>query len=183
LVFILGVVREEWRREREEVGILRLLLAEIEYNVAVVQTLEHWKTAEVVNIDMRLLPHLKVEVWHSVRVRAAQLLPAGLTMTLNDYYSPLGNLISLREVQEDPKKLDLSNHLTMNTLTRLAERKYTGPPILYMDYAILALDAQNVAHSKIADGLALPWWRRYPLTGRVVDLVASAFRSRKGTRV
>ena len=121
---------------------MRLLLAEIEYNVAVVQTLEHWRTAEVVNIDMRLLPHLKVEVWHSVRVRAAQLLPEELTTTLNDYYSPLGNLISLREVKEDPKKLDLSNHL-MNTLTRLAERKYTGPPILYMDYAILALDAQT----------------------------------------
>jgi hypothetical protein len=180
LVFILGVVREEWRRDREELALLRLLLAEVEHNVAVVQTLENWRGTEP-SIDMRLMPLMKSEVWHDVRVKAAQLLPAELTAVLNDYYSPLDNVLAIRELQEDRKKLDLSSHVMMEALGRLANQ-YEGPPILSVDYALLTLQAQTSTRNKIADRLALPWWERYPLSGRVVTLVATALRSRKAAR-
>jgi hypothetical protein len=176
LVFVLGLVREKWRSDREQVGILRLLLAEIHHNIAVVQTLEHWRGA-VLNIDVRLLPRMKAEVWRDVRVRAAQLLREKLITTLNDYYSPLDNVITLREVQEDPTKLDLSNNVMMDALGKQAERQYTAPPILYVDYALLALQAQNVARKQVEDQLARPGWARYPLTGRVIGF---AIRSRTG---
>ena len=180
LVFVLGILRQEWRDDREGVGILRLLLAEVEYNVAVVQTLEYWRTADVVSIDMRLLPHMKAEVWRDVRVRAAQLLPKELTATLNDHYSPLDNVIAIREVQEDPKKLDLSSHVMMNALGKQADLNYTGPPVLYVDYALLALETQNVARRQIEDHLSLPGWKRYSLTGRVVEFALRRRTARNG---
>lgn len=130
---------------------------------------------------MRLMPRMKVEVWHNVRVRATQLLPEELTTTLNDYYWPLENVVAVRELQKDPKKLDVSSHIVMEALGRQANQ-YKGPPILSVDYAIHALQAQNVAQRKIADRLALPWWERYPFTGRVVDLVAFVLRGRKVDR-
>jgi hypothetical protein len=78
-------VREEWRRDREQGARLRLLLAEVEHNVAVVHTLDHGR-GKAPPIDMRLVPRMKAEVWHDVWVRAAQLLPGELTTALNDYY-------------------------------------------------------------------------------------------------
>jgi hypothetical protein len=180
LVFVLGLLREEWRSDREQVALLRLLLAEVEHNVAVVQTLEHWRGSDP-PIDMRLMPIIKSEVWHDVRVRAAQLLPEELTTVLNDYYSPLDNVLTIRELQEDRKKLDLSSHVLMEAIGRLA-KQYEGPPILSVDYALLTLQAQTATRNKLADQLALPWWKRYPLTGRVVDWMALALRSRKVDR-
>jgi hypothetical protein len=78
-------VREEWRSDREQVALLRLLLVEVEHNVAVVQTLDHGR-GFAPPIDTRLMPRMKAEVWHDVWVRAAQLLPGELTTALNDYY-------------------------------------------------------------------------------------------------
>jgi hypothetical protein len=97
---------------------------------------------------------------------------------VNDYYSPLDNVLTIRELQEDRKKLDLSSNVMMEAIGRLA-KEYEGPQILSVDYALLALQAQTVTRNKLADRLSLPWWNRYPLTGRVVNLLVSALRNRK----
>jgi hypothetical protein len=166
LVFVLGTLGTVLRRDREQVGILRLLLAEIHHNIAVVQTLGHWRGA-VLNIDARLLPRLKAEVWRAVRVRGAQLLPEELTTTLNDYYSPLDNVITLQNLKEAPGELDLSNDVMMQALGQLAQPQYAGPPFLYEDYALYALEAQNTARQQVEDHLASPLKRHPWLTGRV----------------
>jgi len=172
LVFVLGVVREEWRRDREAVGILRLLQAEIEHNITTAQTLEYWRYAEAVKIDMRILPRMKVEVWHDVRVRAAQLLPEALIQALNDYYSPLANVLTLSDLQEDPKNLDISNDVILNAIGKLRDPDYKAPPILYLDYAVLVLEAQNKVRDQVVDYLALRIWRRYPVTGWLIGFIA-----------
>ncbi len=59
-----------------------------------------------------------------------------LTTTLNDYYSPLDNVVTIREVQEDPKNLDISSHVMMDALRKQVERLYSALPILYVDYAL-----------------------------------------------
>jgi hypothetical protein len=177
LVFVLGALREEWHNDREGVGILRLVLAEIEHTVAVIQTLEDWAGA-VLTIDMWLLPRLKTEVWRDVRVRAAQLLPEDLTMILNDYYSPLDNVVSLQEVQDGSQGLDLSSQVMMDALAILPERRYTGPSFLHRDYAIHALEMQDEALNRISEYLSLrPWMRQEWL----VRMVKFASRSQRGS--
>lgn len=171
LVFVAGILREEWRNDRETVGILRLLQAEIEHNDAAVRTLDYWRNASVVNIDMRLLPLVKAEVWQGVRVRAAQLLPELLARSLNDYYSPLENVVTLRGLQDDPKKLDLSNHILMNALGKRDEGQDTPVPVLYVDNAVRALQAQTEAGNRIEEYLALPAWTRYPTVVQLVSLL------------
>ncbi len=80
-VFVLGVVREWWRNERERRGILRLLLAEIGHNAEVCRTIGE-TTWDLLSAPE--LPSMRVGTWSDCRVRAAQLLPEYLTQGLND---------------------------------------------------------------------------------------------------
>jgi len=97
-VFVLGIVREWWRNERERRGLLVLLLAEMEHNAEVIQTV-----SERVGVDRPIedligkinFATLKVRTWSKVQGRAAALLPGDLMAALDEYYSPLETLLTL----------------------------------------------------------------------------------------
>ena len=60
-------LREYWRDHRERIGILRLLLAETDYNAQVLISLERvWLGLFSVE-SLRLVPSLKIDVWLAVR--------------------------------------------------------------------------------------------------------------------
>ena len=75
-VFVLGIVREWWRNERERRGLLVLLLAEMEHNTEVIHTV-----AERVDVDRPIedmignanFATLKMRTWSKVQGRAAAL--------------------------------------------------------------------------------------------------------------
>jgi len=77
-VFVLGIVREWWRNERDRRGLLLLLLAELEHNTAVIQTVSERVGPDrpiedlIGNIN---LASLKMHTWSKMRGRAAALLP------------------------------------------------------------------------------------------------------------
>ena len=152
------------------------MLADIEHNKSVVKTLEYWRGG-ILTIDVRLLPRMEEEVWQHVRGRATQLLPQELTGTLSDYYSPLHKVLTLRERQTDVKKLEISTDVIITALAKRAGEQTSSAPILYVDYALLALQGQDPVHERVEYYLALPWWKRYPWTSRATELVLRRRRS------
>jgi hypothetical protein len=159
-VFVLGIVREWWRIERERRGLLVLLLAEMEHNTEVIQTV-----SERVGPDRPIedltgntnFATLKVRTWSKVQGRAAALLSGDLMAALDEYYSPLETLLSLvgfanmvsdsfdrtlrGEFQE--MKPDWSVALTRNPYREQLER---------------LLGAQESTPAKIEEYLARPRW-------------------------
>jgi hypothetical protein len=101
LVFLLGVLREWWRDERERRGLMRLLLAEVRQNTETTELTvasirdEHPAT-------VRDFPAINMEVWSDVRARATQLFPADLFEVLDRYYTPLQTLMTLPRLREFP---------------------------------------------------------------------------------
>lgn len=55
IVFVLGLLREWWREEREREGLLRLLLAEIDHNAEVVRTIREETWDLLSSRDFRLV--------------------------------------------------------------------------------------------------------------------------------
>jgi hypothetical protein len=107
LVFFLGLFREAWRNNREKIGVLRLILAEIEHNAEVSRTLG--ETTRDLLSSPDLSRSLKTETWSDVRTQAARLLPKELRDALNDYYSPLQTLVTL--LQFENRKNDRANRM------------------------------------------------------------------------
>jgi hypothetical protein len=155
------------------VGLLQLLTSEIEYNIAVTQSLEFWWYQKGGSIDTPPSPRLKAEVWIDVR-RVAQLLPEDIITALNDYYSPLYTVLT----HTDQKEQDSSNLVMRDVLADRPERMYpNAPPFDYPDYAQHVLEAQNTAHKQVKDYLDLTPLMRYPIRGWTVEFV---FRKRGG---
>jgi hypothetical protein len=67
LVFLLGVIREAWRNDREKLGVQRLILAEIKHNVEVVRTIEERGRDLIASPDF--LPSMRTETWHDGSLR------------------------------------------------------------------------------------------------------------------
>jgi hypothetical protein len=159
-VFVLGIVREWWRNERERRGLLILLLAELEHNTEVTHTV-----SERVGTDRPIedvigntnFATLKMRTWSAVQGRAAALLPGDLMAALDEYYSPLETLLSLvgfanmvsdsfdrtlrAEFQE--MKPDWSVALTRNPYREQLEK---------------LLSAKESTQTKIEEYLARPRW-------------------------
>jgi hypothetical protein len=98
LVFVLGLLREWWREERERRGLLLLLRAEIEHNAEVISTVSDRTKSDQAMEDLIGHPHFatqKVRTWDNVQERAAALLPDDLMTALDAYYAPLENLLTL----------------------------------------------------------------------------------------
>jgi hypothetical protein len=92
-VFVLGVIREEWRNDRERLGLLlRLLLAEIRHNAGVMRRTREESRLE--QIGSMKLSHMKIETWRATQTRAVQLVPSELLICLEDYYTPLETLLT-----------------------------------------------------------------------------------------
>jgi hypothetical protein len=98
LVFVLGVVREEWRNEQERRGLLLLLRAEIEHNAEVIRTISDRMNSDQTIEALIGHPHFatqKAQTWDNVPERAAALLPDDLMAALDDYYASLETLLTL----------------------------------------------------------------------------------------
>lgn len=93
VVFLLGIFREWWREEREREALLRLLAAEIEHNAEVFRIIGEATWDLLSSPDFRLLT---TKTWHDLQGRAGALLPSGLTVVLNGYYSSLQTLQTLQ---------------------------------------------------------------------------------------
>lgn len=160
IVFFLGMAREWWRNRRERRGLLRLLLAEIDHNVEVVEAVGQTKPALISSPD---LPSMKMEAWRGTRVRVAQLLPEDLLTDLQAYYSPLETLLTL---------LTFSNAGSNagNRWLRAAIAEDLGevprPRDPYVEYMKKTLDAQDQVRTRVANHLSLPWWRTRMFVGR-----------------
>jgi hypothetical protein len=158
LVFILGVIREVWRNNREKLGLLRLLLAEVEHNVEVSRTIEE-RQRDV--LDSPDFPHsIHTETWRNVRTTAAGLLPKVLWDVLNEYYSPLQTLLTL--LQFDKSVSDRADRVLRKGAAELRpdwEVPATRNP--YEDYRDKALKAQEEAKKLIKKYFELRWWRRW----------------------
>jgi hypothetical protein len=85
-----------YRRQRR--GVLTLLLAEIEHNSEVINTVFDRVGPDRAMEDLIGLPDfpkLKARTWSNVQERAAALLPDDLMAALDGYYSPLETLLTL----------------------------------------------------------------------------------------
>jgi hypothetical protein len=94
-VFFMGIAREWWRNEQERRGLLRLLLSEIKHNAELVSLIRESGAGFTEQPDILAL---KTETWQETRARAARLLPAEMLQALDDYYSRLETLLSLRHL-------------------------------------------------------------------------------------
>ncbi len=153
IVFFLGVGREWWRNDRERLGLLRLLLAEVERNAEVVTSARKGEQVSLTSAD---LPHMKLETWRAVRGRVAQLAPRGLTETLNNYYSALDTLLTLLALPGMKEKY--TGALLITGLEQARGRAGTRNP--YLEYAELTFARQDQARKRLTAYLDLTWWRR-----------------------
>jgi hypothetical protein len=176
LVFIFQAVIEAWRNKREKLGLLRLLLAEIEHNAEVTNTIGERKRDLLDSPD--LLRSIKTETWQDVRKGATRLFPATLTEALNDYYSPLETLLTL--LQFENRESDMADRWFRGTMKEQAPEKevaLTRNP--YYEYRDRALQAQEKAQKRIEKYLQRFAVRLNPHTVRCLAL-AQKFLSVRG---
>ena len=117
------------REERECVGLLRLLLGEIELNTALVNSTlrEGEEESTTAQITSRYLSFMKTETWQATRIRAAELVPKNLLQSLQDYYSPLTMLQTMLEAQGPGT--DVGERWFRSVLVdALGEKKVALPP-------------------------------------------------------
>jgi hypothetical protein len=156
LVFILGTAREEWRNDREKPGLLRLLLAEIDHNIEVFETIGETKRQKIdVVISPEFAPSVRVDTWQDVRAKAARLLNKQLRDALNAYYSPLQTLLTL---------VTFKDKLGNDHMNRVA-RQMRNP---YLEYFDRTIAAQEEVRDLIEEYLELPGRRRVPLIAQEV---------------
>jgi len=157
LVFLLGTGREAWRNRREKLGILRLILTEIQHNTEVVRTIEERGGDLLVSPDFLL--SMSTETWIDVRKSAAKLLSDDLRQVLNDYYSPLQTLLTLLKFEKGPSdRMDRALRGVIKEAAPEIEVALTRNP--YQEYREDMLRAQEKALKRLEDYLKPPWWRR-----------------------
>ena len=158
-VFVLGVVREWWRNERERRGILRLLLVEIGHNAEVCRTIGE-TTWDLLSAPE--LTSMRVGTWSDCRVRAAQLLPEYLTQGLNDYYDSLQNLLTLLTFPnkgEERMGREIKRDFVEKTGKQVtgSGKQITGFRNPWNDYLGMTLDAQERTRGLIETYLDRTW--------------------------
>ncbi len=158
-VFVLGVVREWWRNERERRGILRLLLAEIGHTAEVCRTIGE-TTWDLLSAPE--LTSMRVGTWSDCRVRAAQLLPEYLTQGLNDYYDSLQNLLTLLTFPnkgEERMGREIKRDFVEKTGKQVtgSGKQITGFRNPWNDYLGMTLDAQERPRGLIETYLDRTW--------------------------
>ena len=169
-VFLLGLLREWWRNERERRGYLRLLLAEIKHNGIVIDVIQKSDT------PLRTSPHLdalKTETWAESREVVAGL-PSELKESLVFYYETLEIFQTLKSLPDpDPNRETIESSLAkfMEPLwepyTRLFHKR---PKDRRGRYERITLDAQDKAKSSIVGYLELSWWEHLLLASvRLID--------------
>ena len=178
LVFVLGAVRETWRRDRESVGLARLLLGEIGHNEEVVKgAKEDESRAEQIGSPRLYL--MKTETWRATRTRTAQLVPSKLLTALEDYYVPLETLLTMLRYEEAKRKTS-GNEEARSSVTgeehkarvasaeqrwfRRALREAFGDEAKLdraTEYAEKTFDAQEDARRRLQEYIDKPWWRRW----------------------
>jgi hypothetical protein len=170
IVFVLGVLLEWSRRERERRGLLRLLLAEINHNEIVIKAIDESGTSlpESPHLDK-----LKTETWEENQQKALGL-PDELLEALVSYYQPLEIFRTIQSLPpEDPNRppRDRPPHSwleewveslaktfeplrdAVNELFGLPETKHWREA-----YEQIMLRAQARAKKRIADYLDRPLW-------------------------
>ena len=160
LVFVLGVVREWWRNEQERRGLLLLLRAEIEHNAEVIRTISDRMNPDQAMEDLIGHPHFstqKARTWDNVQESAAALLPDDLMTTLEAYYAPLENLLTLVRF---PGAVSDSFDRTLRGHIQEIKPEWsiaaTRQP--YQQQLEKLLAAQDRAPMKIQEYLARPKW-------------------------
>jgi len=95
IVFVLGVLLEWWRRERERRGLLRLFLAEINHNEIVIKAIDESGTSlpESPHLDK-----LKTETWEENQ-QAALGLPDELLEALERVMNSIRDGLGMRETE------------------------------------------------------------------------------------
>jgi hypothetical protein len=145
LVFVLGVIREAWRNDQEKLGLLRLLLAEIEHNAEVTKTIGE-ATSDLLS-SQEFSRSMNTETWRDVRTKAARLLPQEMRKALVDYYAPLQTLKTL---------------LTFSGVGNdRMNRSLRGQRNPYEEYLNKTLDQQGKTQAQIETYLELSWSRRW----------------------
>jgi hypothetical protein len=155
LVFVLGIVREWWRNERERRGLLRLLLAEIEHNAVVVNTIAERRGQRTLDwIGHPDLPSMKAETWRDVRDKAAALFPSDLLEAVNGYYSPLETSLTLLRFPDAMS--DSADRWLRGEIKQVKpEWDVAATENPYRDYLEQTLAAQDAARDRIKGYLAL----------------------------
>jgi hypothetical protein len=176
LVFVLGVVREICRRDRESVGLARLLRGEITHNEEVVRSAEE-DESRVEQISSPRLSLMKTETWRATRTRTVQLVPSKLLTALEDYYVPLETLLTMLRYEEAKRKTTGNKEARPNVAgdeehrarvasagerwLRSALREAFGDEAKLnraTEYAEKAIDAQKEARKRLDEYLARPPW-------------------------
>jgi len=159
-VFVLGIVGEWWRNERERRGLLVLLLAEMGHNTEVIQTV-----SERVGVDGPIedlvgnanFVTLKVRTWSKVQGRAAALLPGDLMAALDEYYFSAGDFADLVGFA-----YMVSDSFDRSLRGEFQEMKPDWPVALtrnpYREQLEKLLGAQERTPAKIEEYLARPRW-------------------------
>jgi hypothetical protein len=148
LVFFLGFGWQLWRNHRERRALLRILLAEIEHNTVVVAAIQIERPELQDTLNSPDLPKMSTEAWRDSRSQVAELLPSELVKVLNDYYSPLQNLLTLLSFHERSNR-------QMNILIRnMFGREVSNP---YLHALEETLSAQEKATDQVETYLARSW--------------------------
>lgn len=166
IVFVLGVLLEWSRRERERRGLLRLFLAEINHNEIVIKAIDESGTSlpESPHLDK-----LKTETWEENQ-QAASGLPEELLKDLVSYYQPLEIFWTIQSLPPaDPNRPPPGDWLerwlesldrtfeplrdTINELLGLPKTKDWREA-----YEQIMLRAQARAKKRIVDYLNRPLW-------------------------
>jgi hypothetical protein len=156
--FLLGIIREAWRNDREKLGVLRLILAEIRHNAEVVRTIEERGRDLIASSDFH--SSMRMDTWRDVRKTAARLLPDNLRQALNDYYSPLQTLLTLLQFENHVNdRADRGLREAIKAQVPQKEVALTRNP--YHEYRDSVLQAQEEAQKRIEEYLELSWWRRW----------------------
>jgi hypothetical protein len=151
-VFILGIIREWWREEREREGLLHLLLTEINHNDEVARTIGEttWDL-----LSSKDFPSMRAETWRNVQGRAAALLPDDEFVTLNGYYAPLLTLLTFSN-----RSNERTNRVIRKAYTKLTGKEVPANRDPWNEYLNATLEELERARVQINIYLARPWDQR-----------------------
>ncbi len=168
IVFVLGVLLEWSRRERERRRLLRLFLAEINHNEIVIKAIDESGTSLP---ESPYLDRLKTETWEENQ-QAALGLPDELLEVLVSYYQPLKIFRTIQSLPpEDPNRpryrpegwleewlesIDKTFEPLREAVNELFGLPETKP--WREAYEQIMLRAQARAKKRIADYLNRPLW-------------------------
>lgn len=186
LVFVLGVIRELWRESRELFGLLRLLLTETRHNEEVIHTIaERLPTYDPDEPSSfqheNLMGHddfglLRTAVWDRLQARAASLLPRGLFVETESYYSVL-QIVRTLSGFSDMVGDSFGRELRSEIQESRPDLNVPGIRNPYRSNLDNLVDLQYRVIEKLEEALARPWWGRVFLA--LDDRVSSLRRVRE----